>query len=387
MKNKNIIFFILSIVLIISVIIFNYKMDYYELDGKLNPSFDIKKYDNLDNYFLALKKYSSFKFNKVIIGGSTASGLFGNPIELTENKIALLAIPNLSISEQKELLKVFLELHPECKTLILPVSYPNFYTKNSNFLNKYNSNRLTFKEFVSLYLSMDITSKNIKKIIYQVKDKFNNNNDNINNNNNNEREIGEFVTIFPKMTYEVDLFDDDSFNHLKEISKMCKEKNVEIICLIEPLHMYYISQIYKNNKFNEIKKVKIFLVNEFENVLDFSIFNEINEINILENYLFSDVIHPSTFYGKIVFDVILEKNNNEIYKNLYIKLNKKNIDKHIIDFEKNIIKYSNNNKDEIETYLNYRDLEYHEKASFTKTNYLKNMPKNLKKYFYDIDFK
>lgn len=64
MKNKNIIFFILSIVLIISVIIFNYKMDYYELDEKLNSCLPLQRYDDLKNTFLVLKKYKYKNFKK-----------------------------------------------------------------------------------------------------------------------------------------------------------------------------------------------------------------------------------------------------------------------------------------------------------------------------------
>lgn len=295
-----------------------------------------------------------------------------NPKYLNSKEIAHLGSRKFDLEGQKELLRVFLEMHPECKTVLFAAGYPNYFIYKKYNVPKYTGTNLNFKEFAELYLSLDITLKNLKKYF---SDK------NIKNNTEYTGKLYyDFVYSYPFHVNEIISFNNYLLNEISDIKKLCREKNVEVICFIEPFHAYYISHIFKTNNFQNIKNIKENLINEFNYFIDFSIINEINKKQFNDNYFFFDTIHPNLLYGEIVYNVILkEPSKNEYYGILYEIVDKNNIEEHLSKYEKDIINYLKINEKYVTEHYSYSGelKKYNEPV----IKYYKDMPKDMKKYF------
>ena len=162
-KTFNIICFIVVVIILgVFIFIFNKKVDPYSLEI-MEYKRDVSDYDR-DFLYTFINLTAKYKYDYIYMCASCGNSSMVPYIfeEYTKKKIFMINTPGISPFEQYNLLKHFLELHPETKTIIISLefnTYVNCYSKYTLPKNPTNKLYDIFRVYFSISSVMDSFEK------------------------------------------------------------------------------------------------------------------------------------------------------------------------------------------------------------------------------------
>ena len=331
MRNKTAILLFMVTAFIISIGVFNYAVDVYcvfNKDNRINILGNIE-----DNPYIAIKLKKNHKYDYVLIGNSTSKILY---LDLFNPKIANIAYPSAKITDIKNVLCAYLDMHPETKTVILPLDLVMIGTVNKKNIASYSGKNLNINEIFRLFYHPKTTIQSIKKLI---------------NNKDNQDKYSIYLKKIPLRKQNKDDFEKRGMSAYSEIFKELKKRNINIICYTPPYPaygLYYFCDLYGLKQIENLKK---FIVENNGYLIDFAIINKhTNQPLSKQAYLFSDIVHPKIIWGYFVYGALFDRN----FKNddLYVILNKDNIELNLTKQKQELDNWYKKNKDEYNNFLN-----------------------------------
>ena len=250
-------------------------------------------------------------------------------------------------------LEEYLKLHKETKKVIFILSYNGFFYDQSEEISDYNY----YKALLYFLFSTDITSKNIDKILKNnlIQDK----NKNKTITPVKETQHNHRLYILPYLvphfsTHDKKDFYNNVMNNLQsweKIIKLLKEKNIDYEIIIPPYNALYLTIIKDKGCYNYVNIIKKFLVEKADVVHDFAFVNRITSIDITspDNFWYFSPDHPNSFFGNKLLIFLFFRQYAD--KNLYMELNKNNIDKQLKKQEDLFNDYIKRKKPYIDNYL------------------------------------
>ena len=346
-KQKNIIFITIIITLFIILFILNYKIDPYCFFHQTNlpAQIFVNKTENANIYIKGSKKQ---KRETVVIGASEIVTMFGRgPLDYIFNRICL-RFYVVKFKNYYELLKLYINNHPETKNVIIVINYPSFFTLNKDY-PKSKSNNYSLKELFYLFFSLDTTKKSLKILKNMT----------INNNvsqsdsdiyiENGFYNIYIFSHYFKNKNFLKETNEDIEF--LDKTIKFLKEKNINYYVIIPPYSAISLYAIYSDQRaIDEINKIKKKLVEKVDVVYDFAFINKYTNIDFFNiNYLYYDYQHPNWIYGIKIYKLFFDEKNSE--KDIVMILNKENIESSIDKQKELYNRYYSDNINNLKKYL------------------------------------
>jgi len=398
---KNIGFIIFTALIIIIVGLLNFLIDPYFV---FKNDYDLEL-TNIprDHYHILLKAYKNFTADTVFLGSSSTHSLFFRR-QYYRYYFNLVRKDFFSYEQQYHLLKDYLHFHPETKRAYIFITYPSFYEDCSEPVSQFDGDELNFKDYMFLLFSAETTKRSLKCIkegkLNQYRDfiffNIRNNikrivNQNFKKNtpsfqqkeekeveqtkyNNQKYEFYFFpnVVIAPPRNFEESKNKNNikkNFEYLIKMSELLKEKNIDTHFVFHPYHATYLSLLVANPTLKKlVDDLKRTCVQISDNdVYDFSVINKYTTSDYDNSYLYTDYIHPNYVLGMKVFKVL---HDNISEDGLYLKLNKKNVEKQIANSNKKLEDYRQKNKSLIDARLNFY-------KNYPNTDILKQEMKNF----------
>lgn len=330
MKNSNYIYIIFNIFLIISIICLNYFTDPYFVLKKNRP-ININRY-LLDDPYLAIKMQDkNKKFKYLITGGSTT-----NAINLSNFNKEIMDISCFKIKteDMTKLLFNYLDIHPEIKTVFLPLDYRQIADTARHKIPDFDEKKLTTKDYIRLFLSIDATKHSLIKLIHRIPQYP--------------------IRLVKYKVQDIDLEPDEIkkivIENYEIIFSELEKRNIKVICYIPPVHTIRLNFLYDKIGFETLLEIEKYLIDKNNYLIDMSTVNKFTTLPLKDSYpLFSDVIHPSNIYGYYIYNILFDTNKKD--KDLYKILTKNNVEKEEkIKYEKVKI-HIEKNKEEYKYYL------------------------------------
>ena len=337
--RNNLIFIFTFILLCTGVFFLNRYKDPYNIKNAIqNNCLDFHSLSP-DLYYTTINLSKNKKYDYIIIGSSAAHLFKFVDFLAKENKnIAILSLPMVSSIEQYEVLKYFLDLHPEVKKVLVSLEYevyiqcftePRIKNKSKNILS----------DIIRLYFSIDATKKSLNIIFDELGKYFSafNQAQALDNWHNSEP----LYTYNEKRfyNYSLDVCDYTGLANFKKIYNLLTLRNIKAVYFIPPCHADYLSIAYLNNKYPAIGNFK----REVAKITPFYDMGYLNYYTLKPlKYFFIDAFHVNChILGKRIFNILLK---NELDKNLTVYITKDNADT-ILDKQRNdLINYVNENK-------------------------------------------
>ena len=338
-KIRNISFIVAFLIVSFSIVCFNYFVDPYsyapdkvknmqKLDIHLEPH---------DMTYTYLNKTKNVKVEHVLIGTSSATSLLNLSLFhcCTAQRMAILANPQMSLDETYDILKYFLQLHPEVQhvfvsfdvnTYLYDLPYVTLPKKPTNFI----------QDFIKLYYSIEVTKLSFSKIMEKYKPK---------------NEVGEpsyYVNTKRKYSYDhnVESCMKNNLEKLHKIRKLLKSKNIKATYFMTPLHALYLSNMYKTEKLEKVENLK----REFAKITPFYDMAYITKHTSEPfEYFWADVIHPLPFISYRIYDVLVYKKDNPEFA---VLVDENNIEKTLKHQRLLIEQYISENSNYVDEYVN-----------------------------------
>lgn len=378
--NKNVLFIAITFILISSLAIFNYVIDPFSI---FHLTSDIERPYPRELFYAKFKKYDNVnKIDNVLLGSSAAAALF-NKYNYKKNKLIRVTLDSVSIKNEYDILKNYLDIFPDTKHVYLTATYYSVSTFCHENIPKYVPQKLSFSEIIFLLFSLKTTKESINKLqIFKHHPKIQNGkNDLIFS--HLSYPYNDYYEKFPEYMYvEMEKM---TFEYMKKMIDLLKEKNIEYTIIIPPYNAGFLCRIYNNPMYQEyIDNYKRFLVQNTDKVYDFAFINKYTVSKIYEkSYLYIDVAHISPIFGQKVFRYFFDKD----YKNdeFCLVLNKNNIEKMLASESQKMKQFINNNKDFVGFYDDLTK-KYEENKEYFMVNkpieiYLNDVPeKELQEY-------
>ena len=395
---KNVGFIIFAVLIVFSVVFFNFLIDPYNVfRGK--GDLDIAQIPR-DHYHIIFKTYKNFNADTVFLGSSSTYALFFQR-NFYRYYFNLLCKDHFSYEQQYYLLKDYLHFHPETKKVYIFITYPSFYEDCSEPVSHFDGDELNFKDYMFLLFSAETTKRSLKCIkegklnqykdfiifesIHIIKDieklinqKFKTNINLFQSKEEQQPYTQKYVfSFFPNIVSHGHFEKEKNENtvklnceYLKKMSELLKEKNIDMHIVIHPYHAIYLSMLAEDPNLQKIiDDLKRTCVQISDNdVYDFSVINKYTTSDYADkNFLYTDFVHPNYVLGMKVFKVL---HDNISEDNLYLKLNKKNVEEQIKNSHIKIENYRKKNRSLVNDYLNFYqnnpniDLFYQETRNF-----------------------
>lgn len=369
--SKNNMFFIMFLIgIFLFVFAFNCFMDVF--DFKFDNKYNLYSYRKSDWLYSKIKKSSEMKYDKVQIGSSTSAYW----IDMGKWQVANIMSLGISYEKIYDIFEVFYGIHPEVKTVFLPLEYAtillDYYPIND--LPKFDGKRhLSISEFVNYYFSAEITYLSFET----AKDKIIGL-QGLNSVADSEENSDVMVAATRRVSYD-GLVKEEKFQkdmaYIEKFIDLLHDKNIEIICYIAPMNYVQLQGIMSPENFRRVEEMKSRIVDKGVPIYDFSFANKYNVEKMTDTLMFFDVVHPDILYGNMVFDAILNDKKSDLYK----LITKDNLQMTNRLFRQGIEAYRQNYKDYIKEYTNYDDKA--QSKDFQNIVY-KKIPDNLMKYHY-----
>ncbi|MCR5261386.1 MAG: hypothetical protein K6C94_06055, partial [Candidatus Gastranaerophilales bacterium] len=143
------------------------------------------------------------------------------------------------------------------------------------------------------------------------------------------------------------LFENNIF-YLKKIVEFLKQNNIDYQIVFVPYHSLYAAMISEypviKETMDNIKRASVEISDK--DVYDFFIVNKYTTCDITKNnYMYHDALHPNIIWGMKIFKIL---HNNEHEKDIFVKINKNNIEKHLAEQTKKTNEYKTKNKELVE---------------------------------------
>lgn len=365
MKSKNIGFILLIIICLLGIALFNYKMDPFEL---FNPRQNLMLFQSpRDLIHLTLKMHKKEKYDYVICGGSTNTNMLNLPI--TKKKTAIVSINDICYPDIKDILVIFLNMHPEVKTIIFPVDYAAFMAAGEKTLPVYSSDKLNINDINKLLLATDTTKLSIKKFLHKISGQKE-----INHNHRPGMEVfpkRKYYSLFEKQE-ERTYLEGKILQELDEINNIAERRNAEIIYFIAPYNALFLAEIYNSPFYTCTKNIKRFLAQKNSKIIDMAFINKNTTQSLFDNtYFYRDVIHPSSLYGALAYDIIFDTANKD--SDLYMEITKDNVET-VLKKQENLLKeYIRTHKDIISEYESFDNRINSHDFNYSQMHYYDNM--------------
>jgi len=289
-------------------------------------------------------------------------------------------------------------LHPETKNVYIFLSNNNCFSNESNGFSQFEDTKnLNIKDYIVLLTSINtlkdsfMSIKNGKPFSLKMynEDKF----FILDDFNLDEvkkfklRYYPYFNQQFAKDKNELDALYSNNEKYLKKITKLLKEKNINYIFIVPPSHALYTALFFKSRdvySYRALEKQKRLAVSLSDNdVYDFSIINQYTSADILnnDNYYWENLTHGTFLLGLKIFKILRNPSLQEMpgfEYNLYVKLNKKNINIQLKNQREQVKDYIINNKKFISQFEDYN--RKNSAALFLyKDTYFKEVPADIQK--------
>ena len=346
-KKQNILYAFLLFLIYISIGIFNYLVDPYDIFHKKPTSIRISKYPReLYSSILKLSKNNIYKH--VVIGSSTAKQLLNDnvyPFFEEDKQTLYITTDNFDYYNQIKYLDFLLKINPEIENIIITIEYPFFSTKrNFKQINIPSNEKLGIKEQYDLLFSMETIKRSYKKLKgEQEKDtKGTNKNITITTNINWGKEQ---YKVFYKRNFHNGFLIDYNENDYSEFEKLQKiTENRNLIFIFPPYHALLQGIIYIKNQHKKVENIKQYMVNKFPNakIIDFAFINKYTAepLETTDNY--PDIIHPLGHVGHIFYCSLMYQKEFED-KDIFVYLSKENIDNILEEQNEKLKNYTNKN--------------------------------------------
>lgn len=313
---------------------------------------------------VSIKNSKNITADTLVMGSSNTMTLFDNK-EFYAYYFNLLCQNQMNYKQQYFLLKNYLHFHPETKTVFLFITYSAFWYEKGFFLKEDTFHTYNLQEIIFLLLSIDSTKKSLGKIKQEgfkniLKRHFNKkDNDLLFLDEKDLTSYQYYPNAIPD--FHVDKSEhikikEENIEYLIKIIKLLKEKNIETRIIIPPHHAIMLAVIDELPHVREtVDYVKKLCVNLTDNdIYDFAVINKYTTVELNnKNYIFQDMLHANLIMGLKIFRAI---HDNITEQNLYVKLNKQNIDEEIKKQHEQVKEFEQNNKPTVMKYFNfYRD--------------------------------
>lgn len=351
---KNLLFVIGALAVIFSVITFNFVVDpYHVFKNKFcMVVFEIpRKYSHI-----MLKAYKNVPCDTLFLGDSTVHSLFMYD-DLYRYFFNQIAIQSVNVDDQYKILKDYLYFHPETKNVNIFLTYPIFVYNTGRPISSLNRYNFNLQELFFLLLSEETTKKSFEEIKKSKKIDFR-------DYTNKYLPLDEHKYLsfgyYPNISF-TNPSDKETVQNMKKVQlpyyekmiSLLKEKNINYRIIIPPYHAIYSSIIYKVPHIQEmIDDIKRMCVELSENdVYDFSVINQYTTQDYDDtNYLYTDFVHPNQILGFKIFKVL---HDNYSEKDLYVKLNKENIEQQIKNNHLQVKNFMNKNEKTVSKYTDF----------------------------------
>ena len=324
-RIKNIFFIICIILFLLIIFLINYKTDAYGFFKKTKDSIQICDIggNNMTNIYI--KGYKNRKRDTVIIGGSDACGMFGNgALTVFHNGIYLNA-GCVTFKNRYEILKLYLNLHPETKNVVLVTNYQYIFDNNYD-CEVSKTHKFTLNDIFYLFYSYDITTKNLKIIKNKI----------LNITNPEDELLRAYYHVqnfyspyrLPIFKYRKDIVASriEDYKYIEKLNNLFKEKNINCYVIIPPYSSLFLYTLYTDVRLkDQVIDLKRKLVENFGIVYDAAFINEYTDINLKNgNYLYSYCDHPNWIFGIKLYKILFDKTNAD--EDIIMYLTKDNFD-------------------------------------------------------------
>ncbi len=354
-KYKNIIFIIIFIILSLGIIWFNKIVDPYELNTK---SLQYQNWEmvNIERDFVytGLNISKKFKFSNVVIGSSGISSVLTN--YKFDGNVLLINLLSLSPTEEYELLKYYLKLHPETKNIIVSLELNTYLTCHHRHTIP-NKPTNEFLDFIKAYYSVDAIKKSFDKL-YGEKPII------------SEKGIS-YVSNSVFKYQHVPSCENDNILGLKKLIDLINEHKLNAIYYIPPTHGLYLANSLHVGMYEHQDNFKR-QVAQLVSFYDSSFVNKYTSLPL--HYLFKDVYHCSgEFLSKKAVNILTGKEKDDDFA---VYITKDNVDEVLTKQKVLLQDYIKNNKTVVEKYIN-DDTDRLNYSNYDKIYYIKDLPKEI----------
>ncbi|GAB4529269.1 MAG: hypothetical protein Tsb0014_11140 [Pleurocapsa sp.] len=358
----NFLFILATCLPVLTVGIFNWAIDPYDLFDTPNywgVNHEKPKKDNNDRAFKAVD-ITRIKPQTIIMGSSrTKQGIDpAHPVFKNNPSVYNLAINGPNFYEVRRYIEHAIANQPEIKEIVLGV---DFFMFNNTLDNQpsFDENRLEKKHIVladaiNALFSLDTITTSIDTI--KASQKSSNKNDDYgengfmpNRNYNNGETIWRFRQSI-KLYFQLHpdyRFSENYWSDYQQIVQLCQENNITLKVFISPSHATQWESIYATNRWETFEQWKRQLV-KLTPVWDFSGYNTITTEAIakqMNNYV--DNSHYTPAIGNLILDRLYNYQTQHLPADFGVLLTPKNIDTHLATIRRDRANWVKNQPDEV----------------------------------------
>jgi len=335
---------------------------------------------------IKLKSKKDDKYDTLFIGGSEVGYLFDHNNGVFNKYFNIINLDYISSKNLYHLIKSYIKLHPETKNVYIIISCNSFFIAKSKDILEITDSNYSIKELLFLLLSKETTIESINKAKNNIRYFLINNFSKNFKNKKNSGYNGFCHYIFPNMPpiifNNLKLYKEPLQNNIYYIEKtlqLLKDNKISYKIIFPPCHAIYLSLLYLDeDSYDLINQIKRYITKISDNcIYDFAIINNYTTVDYKKNkYLFTEYSHPSLFFGMKIFKYF---HDNISEKDLFLKLDKNNIEKQL-KYEKEKIKNYLEKNGIPDEYINWN--KYHspnENKMETQPVYFNDAPDYIKK--------
>ena len=361
-KVYNWIFFATAFVPMLSIGLFNWTIDPYDLFNTPNwwgVNHEKIKKDNNDRLFKAVD-IIRLKPKVIIMGSSrTKQGLNPEHPAIKNNKFAYnLAINGPNAYEVRRYIEHAIANQPDLRQIILGI---DFFMFNSSLQNQpsFEEKRIAKKyiiptDAVNALFSLDTFNVSKETIAASLKTEGQNNSYGENGfmPNRNANDGGTKWRFSQSIKLYFELHSDYQFSQqywsdFVKIVELCRRNNIDLKVFISPAHATQWESIKVTGKWDIFEQWKRELV-KITPVWDFSGFNSVTTEAIktkMDNYV--DNSHYSPTIGNLILDRIFDYQSESVPKDFGILLTADNLEQHLSKIKRERLLWANNHPEEV----------------------------------------
>lgn len=357
----SLIFFTATFLPMLSVGLFNWSIDPYDLFNTpnfLGVNHEKVKKDNNDRLFKAVD-ITRLKPKIILMGSSrTKQGLNPeHPALKDDNPAYNLAINGPNFYEVRRYIEHAIANQPDLQQIILGV---DFFMFNANLANqpsfeekRLGKNNIIIKDAVNALFSLDTFNVSRETIDASLKTADENNNYGENgfmpnrnaDNGATEWRFQQSIKLYFELHSDYQ-FSQQYWSDFVKIVELCRQNNIDLKVFISPAHATQWEAIEVTGRWDVFEQWKRQLV-EITPVWDFSGFNSITTESIkpqMNNYV--DNSHYSPEIGNLIIDRLFDYKSDTIPQDFGVLLAKDNLEQHLKKIERDRTLWIKNNPEE-----------------------------------------
>lgn len=375
-KNKNIFSILMAVICFLLIGLLNYIVDpYCVLQNRNYMDFSMVEPENI---FIKIKAYQNIPYNTVLIGSSEVGQMFWVTAMTKPYFNCIYGYSGLlNHSNYYDLLKVYIELHPETKNVILVMNYPSLLNPTVIHLPTFSSKSYSLSELIYLFWGQGTTQKSLKimsdricgVLRFLLKNKEQNSRENLVNKlkiisislfarSEQKFEANENWLVSPSVPDQADGLPPEAvlytnyqqnIEYFDKVFEFLNRKNIKCTVILPPAHVIFFALVNDNESCKKIFESFLrYLTTKTDDIYDFALVNKYTIKDLSENYMYFNYIHPNIIWGSKILKILYNKPEAE--KDLCIKLTSKNVEQVIVEQDILLNKYKKDHKDTFEKY-------------------------------------